>query len=115
MNIPAMVLVFIIGTPLFACISFLSGNREVIEICNAVGLRPETHLSRLVKGRVLGLKQALLVQKDSEYGLVEINRESVPSSAWNLMFHSVRAKSFHTKNGTVTPPCSVVAGAGRRS
>src|SRR3954468_13017937 len=25
------------------------------------------------------------------------------------------AKSFHTKNGTVTPPCCVVAGAGRRS
>src|SRR3954454_23571036 len=30
---------------------------------------------------------------------------------WN----SHAAKSFHTKNGTVTPPCCVVAGAGRRS
>src|SRR4051812_35408673 len=91
MSIPAMVLVFIIATPSLACVSLLSGNCEVIKICDAVGLRPEPHLAELVKGRVLGVKHALLVQKHGEYGLGEINRECVPSSAWNLMFHSVRS------------------------
>src|SRR3954447_2358520 len=89
MSIPATVLVFIIAIPLFTCMSFRSGNRKVIEIGNTVGLRPETHLARLVKCRIFDVEQALLVQKDREYGVVEINHERVPLSAWNLMFHSV--------------------------
>src|SRR3954449_1754502 len=89
MSIPAMVLVFIIAIPLLTCMIFRSGNREVIEICNTVGLRPETHLARPVKCRIFDVEQALLVQKDREYGVVKINHECVPLSAWNLMFHAV--------------------------
>lgn len=70
----------------------MTRDRKLIEIGDAIGLRPEADLARLLECPVLSFEQALMVEEDRESRAFERDLQVVPPALRDLVFHSIGAR-----------------------